>query len=262
MNIVNFPGIGLTFNIDPVAFSVFGKDIYWYGIIISFGFLIAILFAVYESKRTGFNPEILMDVILIGTPTAIIGARIYYVTFNWESYRQNIWEVFAIWHGGIAIYGAIIASLISTIIYCRIKKIEIYKVFDIGAIGLLIGQIFGRWGNFVNQEAYGRETSLPWRMELYDIEQGRLMAVHPTFLYESIWNLIGLITILLYRKRKKVDGEIFYLYIAFYGLGRFWIEGLRTDSLYLLNFRISQLIAAISVVAGITMLTYLRREKI
>ncbi len=257
---VKFPGLGLNFNIDPVAFSVFGKEIYWYGIIISFGFLIAILFAVYESKRTGLNPEVMMDVVLVGTPTAIIGARIYYVIFNWGSYAENFWEIFAIWHGGIAIYGAIIAAIISTFIYCRVKRIKIYEVLDIGAFGLLIGQTVGRWGNFVNKEAYGRETTLPWRMELFDIEQQRILAVHPTFLYESLWNVIGLIGLLIYRRRKKVDGEIFFLYVFWYGLGRFWIEGLRTDSLYFVGLRVSQGVAALSVVIGIIAFIYLRKK--
>lgn len=251
MQPIVFPGLGLKFIIDPTAFTIFGIPIYWYGIIISTGFLLAILLTTYEAKRVGLDPEIIMDIALFGTPAAIIGARLYYVVFNWSAYKDNLSEIFAIRHGGLAIYGAIIAALITTVIYCKVKKINIWRVFDIGVLGLIIAQAIGRWGNFVNQEAYGEQTNLPWRMEVFDVQTQSRIAVHPTFLYESLWNVVGFLFLIWYRKRKKFHGEIFLFYTLWYGLGRFWIEGLRTDSLYLGNFRVSQIVAAISVIVSI-----------
>lgn len=260
MHPIKFPGFGLEFSIDPIAFEVFGKPIYWYGIIISMGFLLAMIIATMEAKRTGIDPEKFMDVVLIATPAAIIGARAYYVIFNWQAYRNNLSEIIAIWHGGMAIYGAIIAALITAVVYCKIKKVDLWKMFDVGALGFLVGQCIGRWGNFVNQEAYGGETSLPWRMEIFDQVQQAWVAVHPTFLYESLWNLVGFIALFWYRKKKRFNGELFLLYATWYGLGRFWIEGLRTDSLYWGAFRVSQLVAAVSVIVGILLVIYHRRK--
>ncbi|WHH58882.1 prolipoprotein diacylglyceryl transferase [Petroclostridium sp. X23] len=255
MQPIVFPGLGLEFTIDRAAFSVFGMPIYWYGIIISTGFLLGLMIAVHEAKRGGMDPEIMMDVTLFGTPAAIVGARLYYVVFY-----GNFNEILLIRQGGLAIYGAIIGALASTYIYCRVKKISVWKVFDVGALGLIIAQSIGRWGNFVNQEAYGGLTTLPWRMEILDIQSQTRIAVHPTFLYESLWNLLGFMFLLWYRKKKKHDGEVFLLYAFWYGLGRFWIEGLRTDSLYLGSFRISQIIAAISVVASVSIIYFLRKK--
>ncbi|MCG8500619.1 MAG: prolipoprotein diacylglyceryl transferase [Firmicutes bacterium] len=260
MQSIVFPGLGLEFSINIVAFELFGKSIYWYGIIISTGFLLAMVIATKEAKRVGVAPETFMDIVLIATPLAIIGARIYYVIFNWSTYKDNLSEIIAIWHGGLAIYGAIIAALMAAVVYCRIKGIGIWKIFDIAALGFLVGQIIGRWGNFINQEAYGSETMLPWRMEIFDVQQQARIAVHPTFLYESLWNLVGFIFIYMYRKRKKFDGEIFLLYASWYGLGRFWIEGLRTDSLYIGVFRVSQIVAALSVLFGAALLIYFRKK--
>ncbi|MGE4283695.1 MAG: prolipoprotein diacylglyceryl transferase [Clostridia bacterium] len=256
MQPIVFPGLGLKFSIDNIAFTIFGMPIYWYGIIISTGFLLALLLAIRESKRIGLDPDIIMDVVLFGTPSAIIGARLYYVIFY-----GNISEFFLIRQGGLAIYGAIIGAVISTYIYCRIKKVNVLEVLDVGALGLIIAQAIGRWGNFVNQEAYGGLTSLPWRMEIYDIQAQARIAVHPTFLYESVWNVAGFILLLWYRKKKKNEGEVFLLYALWYGLGRFWIEAMRTDSLYLGSFRISQIIAALSVAASAFAIYMLRKRK-
>jgi len=251
MEPIRFPGLGLEFFINPVAFSVFGKEIYWYGIIISVGFILAYLFVTYEARRLGENPEVITDVVLWGTPAAIIGARLYYVIFNWAEYKGNPKEIIAIWHGGLAIYGAIIAALITALLYCNFKKTSFWRIADMCCLGLLIGQAVGRWGNFVNQEAYGVQTSLLWRMEIYDEELAQRIAVHPTFLYESLWNVLGFLILLWYRKRKKFNGEVFLLYSLWYSLGRFWIEGLRTDSLYWGNIRISQLVAGVAVIGSI-----------
>ncbi|NLY42446.1 MAG: prolipoprotein diacylglyceryl transferase [Clostridiaceae bacterium] len=261
MQPIGFPGLGLEFNIDPVAFRAFGIPIYWYGIIISIGFMIAVILAHYEARRVGLNSEVILDVALYGTPSAIVGARLYYVLFNWSFYKNNIMEIFSIRHGGMAIYGAILAALLSTVIYCKINKVDLWKVCDIGALGLLIAQAIGRWGNFVNQEAYGGPTRLPWRMEIFDIDAQARISVHPTFLYESLWNLVGFLFLFWYRKRKKFDGEIFLLYGLWYGLGRFWIEGMRADSLYWGSFRISQVVAFVSVFLCAGLLIYYRKNK-
>jgi phosphatidylglycerol:prolipoprotein diacylglycerol transferase len=205
--------------------------------------------------------DTMVDIALYATPIAIICARIYFVFWNFKDYKDNLLSIFAIWEGGIAIYGGIIGGVATAYIYCRIKKIPWTKVFDVGAMGLLIGQIIGRWGNFVNVEAYGSETNLPWRMEIMNTEVGRIMSVHPTFLYESLWNLAGLIGLFFYRKHKKYDGEIFLLYATWYGLGRMWIEQLRVDSLpYTASFKISQIVAGISAIIGISLIIYFKNK--
>ena len=249
MNTVSFPGLGIELNINPVAIEIFGWSIYWYGIIIAAGLLTAVLVAVWDGKRAKLPSNAIEDVALLCIPAAIIGARLYYVVFKWTDYASNPLSILYIWEGGLAIYGAIITAVATAYIYCRIKKISWRKVFDIGAIGLLIGQAVGRWGNFVNAEAYGSATNVPWRMEIR--EAGRMIAVHPTFLYESLWNFIGLIGLLLYRRNKKFDGEIFILYITWYGLGRVWIEQLRADSLLIFGQKVSLLVAAMCVIIGV-----------
>ncbi|MBQ6907954.1 MAG: prolipoprotein diacylglyceryl transferase [Clostridia bacterium] len=237
---------------NPIAFTIFGIEVKWYAVIIISGLILGLLFAVWEGKRVGISTDTILDIVLIGTPSAIICARIYYVVFEWSYYSNNKDEIFKIWNGGIAIYGAIIGAVISAYIYCRIKKINVGKMFDIGAFGLLIGQSIGRWGNFVNAEAHGEATSLPWRMYIENISK----AVHPTFLYESLWNILGFFILFLYRKKKQFEGEIFLIYIAWYGIGRSIIEGLRTDSLYIggTNIRSSQILAIISAIICIIIL--------
>ncbi len=251
--------LGKELRINPVAFTVFGKEIYWYGIIIALGFCLALIYAYRESKRVNFSPDHIANVVLIATPVAIIGARLYYVVFNWEQYRGNLREIIAIWNGGIAIYGGLIAASIAGYFYCKYNKISFLHLADICSGGLFIGQIIGRWGNFVNSEAYGRETTLPWKMGVW--EMGKLKYVHPTFLYESLWNLLGFVILLLLRNRKTHSGQLFYFYIFWYGLGRVWIEGLRTDSLYLGPFRISQIVALLCITAGLFLLIKSRKEK-
>lgn len=248
---IAFPGLGIKpFNINPVAFEIFGKEVYWYGIIIALGLILAYLWAVSQSKREEVSQDTLTDLVIVGLPAAIICARIYYVIFSWENYKDNFLDVFKIWEGGIAIYGAVIGAFVAGYIYCRIKKISFYKITDIAAPCFLIGQAVGRWGNFINVEAYGSITDLPWRMLIVSEN----IAVHPTFLYESLWNITGFVILAKLSNKKPFEGFIFYMYLCWYGLGRVWIEGLRTDSLMLGNLRISQLVAFLCIVVSVLMI--------
>ena len=273
-NIVKFPALNLEFKINRIAIpsKVIGIDIYWYAIIIASGILLAFIYCSKEAKRQGMDNELFIDILLWGIPSGVIGGRLYYVIFKWEYYSKNLGEIFAIRDGGLAIYGAIIFAVLSVYIYTKRNKINTLKVFDIGAIGLLIGQAVGRWGNFFNQEAFGGNTSLLWGMtsekicaylemlKNKGINVDPTLPVHPTFLYESLWNLAGVIIFNYLIKRKKFDGQIFFLYIIWYGFGRMLIEGLRTDSLYFLGFRISQIIGALSVILGTVLYILLRKK--
>lgn len=248
INTISFPGLGIgPFRISETI-SFFGFSVHWYGIIIATGIVLAVLFGMKICQEHGLTKDNITDILLYGLPSAIICARIYYVIFEWGEYKDNLWDVFKIWKGGIAIYGAVIGACISTYIYCKGKKINVMSTFDVGAFGLLIGQICGRWGNFVNAEAFGSATSLPWGMQIAEISSN--MTFHPTFLYESLWNMGVLLILIFRRKKRSYDGELFLLYVTFYGLGRLWIEGLRTDSLYLGPVRISQLVALLCVITG------------
>ena len=268
MNPIVFPGLGLELNINRVAFSVFGKDIYWYGIIIACGFVLAVIYCYYNAKRFGIEKDRVIDFILFAAPGGIIGARIYYVLFYpslyWNADGSFNWkEAIAIWDGGLAIYGGVIAAIIILLIFCRVNRIKFLAFADLGSYGLLIGQAVGRWGNFCNQEAYGGPTNLPWRMGL--TVAGEYIEVHPTFLYESLWNAVGLaFAHFVLRKHRKFDGEVFLFYLSWYGLGRMWIEGMRTDSLYLFNtgIRVSQLLAGLCfVIAGALLLVLVMKLK-
>ena len=256
VNAIAFPGLHLGPFMVRESFQLFGLTIHWYGVIIAVGILAAYIFCTHIAKDYGLTKDNLLDIVIFGLPSSVICARIYYVIFEWNSYKDNLIDILKIWEGGIAIYGAVIGACLSTYIYCRVKKINVLKAFDIGAYGLLIGQIFGRWGNFVNAEAYGAITNLPWRMELLDLG----IAVHPTFLYESFWNL-GVFLILVFRRKKMTfDGEAFLSYITLYGLGRGWIEGLRTDSLFLGPVRISQIVAGACVIIGVILIFVNKRK--
>lgn len=246
---IGFPNLGLEFTLNRVACTVLGKDIYWYGIIICAGFILAALYVSSRTKEFGITSDNLMDCLIICVPLGIICARIYYVVFEWSYYAEHPGEIIAIWKGGIAIYGGIIGTLIGLFVYSRVKKLSFASLCDLAAFGLLIGQCIGRWGNFVNGEAHGGLTILPWGMT---IDGGSM--VHPTFFYESLWNLIGFILLHFYSKKRKFKGEMALLYVAWYGAGRAWIEGLRTDSLYIGPVRVSQLLAAISCIAAIAVL--------
>lgn len=246
---ISFPLLG-DWSIDPSAsFTLFGRTFYWYGVIIAVGFILAMLYCARHCRRCGIEPDTLYDFLIWMIPIAIIGARLYYVIFQWGDYRAHPIDALKIWEGGLAIYGGVIAGLLTGIVWCRKKKIPFGAMADVCAPGLLIGQCIGRWGNFVNGEAHGGPTTLPWGMTI----DGQSM-VHPTFLYESLWNLAGFVLLHFYSKKRRFKGEIALLYAAWYGAGRAWIEGLRTDSLYIGSVRVSQLLAIISCIAAIAVL--------
>ncbi|MGW8822771.1 prolipoprotein diacylglyceryl transferase [Paenibacillus lautus] len=228
-----------TLLIDPVAFSIGSLRVHWYGLILGLGALAGLLLAIREGKRFGIPQEFFMDLLLLGVPSAIIGARIYYVAFKWEDYKDNFLDVFKIWNGGIAIFGALIGAIICALIFVRRKGYNFWRIADICAPSLLAGQIIGRWGNFVNQEAYGgpvSESFLRGELHLPDfiVNQMNVQGVfhHPTFLYESLWNLLGIVILLIIRRQKFLRaGELFIGYFIWYSIGRFFIEAVRTDSL-------------------------------
>lgn len=255
---VKFPGLGLEYKIDPVAFSIGEHPVYWYGIIIAIGLFLAIIYANFSAKRYNVNNDKLINCALVGIITGIIGARFYYCFFEWEYYSKNPIEVFYINNGGLAIYGGIIGALLGGLIVAKIQRMKFMPVLDIAMVGFLIGQGIGRWGNFMNQEAFGSETTLPWGM----VSEGTGgVIVHPCFLYESVWCLLGFIILHFYGKfKQKYAGQIFYLYLVWYGFERMIVEGLRSDSLYLpfqildFNIKVSQFLSAIIFLVGIFML--------
>lgn len=252
---ISFPGLGLSFNPSRVAFSIGSKPIYWYGIIIAVGFLLAVLYAMRRCKQFGLTQDNIIDMLICAVPSAIVCARAYYCIFEWELYKDDPIRVLFIWEGGLAIYGGIIGAMLAVLVYTKVAKVKTSAMLDIGGLGLLIGQSIGRWGNFINREAFGTMTGSFLRMGLTDAN-GATIYVHPTFLYESLWNALGLLILHFLSKRRKYDGQVFVMYIGWYGLGRVFIEGLRTDSLYLMgtNLRVSQLVAGICVVFAVVFL--------
>ncbi|NLJ98968.1 MAG: prolipoprotein diacylglyceryl transferase [Tissierellia bacterium] len=241
---------------NPVAFKIFGIEVMWYGIFISLGVVIGTILALREAKRLGIEEDTVIDLLLYAIPIALIGARIYYVIFSWDYYGKNLKEIFNFRGGGLAIHGAVIAASIVAIIFARIRKVDFWQIADICAPGLILGQAIGRWGNYVNQEAYGIPTDLPWGIIVDGVK------VHPTFLYESIWNFMVFLFLLWYRRnRSKVSGEIFLLYLMLYSVIRFFVEGLRTDSLMLGSIRVAQLVSVIGVLASLYYLLKRRKEK-
>ena len=264
MNTVSFPGLGLSFQVKSVAFRLFNWPIHWYGLIIATGFLLAVLFCGKRARRFGIEQDDILDLLLYAVPLCIIGARLYYVVFYLDRYRLqdgslDFGAMIRIWDGGLAIYGGIIMAIIVAAVFCKKRKISFFSLADLGSYGLLIGQLVGRWGNFVNVECYGGPTDLPWRMGIFETVNGvyQYSEVHPTFLYESLWNLTGLILLaFVLEKYRKFDGQIFLSYMAWYGLGRAWIEGLRTDSLYFFStgLRVSQVLAIIFCVVAVVIL--------
>lgn len=239
---------------DPVAFEIFGIPVRWYGIIMAFGIMAGLVYALRESKRVGMDENIILDLVIYGIPAGIIGARLYYVVFNWGYYSKDPWQILNIRGGGLAIHGTLIAAVLTGIVYSRVKRINFWTLADIASPGLIMGQAIGRWGNFMNREAHGTPTDLPWGIMVDGVK------VHPTFLYESLWNLSVLAVLLWYRKRKKAEGNVFLLYIILYSVGRFFIEGLRTDSLMLGGIRAAQLVSAAAVIAGTAFLYYRGRN--
>ena len=271
MGTVSFPGLGLEFQLNRVAFHVGSWPVYWYGVIIAAGFLLAVMYCSRQAPRFGIRQYDIIDMLFFAVPLSIIGARVYYIIFYPELYRRTdgSWDFGAmvrIWDGGLAIYGGVIMAVITLLVFCKVRKIKFLAFADLGSYGMLIGQMVGRWGNFVNIEAHGGPTDLPWRMGIYQYVDGtrQYMEVHPTFLYESLWNLAGLLLLIwVGKKHRKFDGQIFLGYFAWYGVGRGFIEGLRTDSLYFLNtpIRVSQVFGFATAAVAIILLVILLTRK-
>ncbi len=260
-NYISFPGIGIgEMKINKIAFSLFGRDIAWYGIIITLGIILAVLYVINRGKYEGISEDDIIDYAIFTIPLAIIGARLYYVLTSLDQYDSFL-EMIAIWEGGLAIYGAVIGGALTIAAVSYFKKKKILKLFDMACPAVMIGQMIGRWGNFMNAEAHGGVTDIFIRMGIRSEYMDKAIYVHPTFLYESLWNLLGFLLINAYYKKKKYHGEIFFMYIAWYGLGRFFIEGLRTDSLYVGPFRISQVIGLVSFIVGASCLVYMYFKK-
>ena len=252
---IAFPGLGIgEFTVNRVAFKLFGREVAWYGLIIAIGMIVAVAYVIYRTREyVGINTDDVIDFTLFVIIFGVIGARLYYVLTS--DYDYTFLEAFEIWNGGLAIYGGIIGGGLAALAVCYVKKIRPQCFFDMLAPGVMIAQAIGRWGNFCNGEAYGSETALPWGMKLSHVYSAdyvkEIGTVHPTFLYESLWNVLGFVLInLLYRKR-KFDGQIILTYFAWYGFGRMFIEGLRTDSLYVGPFRISQVVGLLSCLAAV-----------
>ena len=251
---ISFPMFGEGFSISPPSFIQIGSfPVYFYGIIIALGFLLAVLYHVKFHNRLDIKMDDIFDLMLFAVPAAIIGARLYYVLFNWSLYADDLLGIFRIRDGGLAIYGGVIGTAIALYFRCKHKKIPLGPAMDVAAFGLLIGQSVGRWGNFINREAYGYTTDIFCRMGITP-PGGETFFVHPAFLYESLWNILGLVILhFLCKTRRRYSGQFFILYVFWYGLGRFFIEGLRTDSLWLVQdvIRVSQLLALLSAAAAL-----------
>ena len=273
---ISFPIFGEGFIINPPrSVSIFGFNIFLYGILMAFGFLLGMLYLLKRRDAFGLTSDNIFDMVLLAVPSGVIGSRLYFVIFNASDYfgESGRWQdIFNLRLGGLAIYGGVIGAGLAFFIYSRIKKVSLARLADAGSFGLFIGQIIGRFGNFVNREAFGTETTVPWRMGLSGYVPRQLSAmfgspvtyehatvyVHPTFLYEALWNTVGFVFLHIFSKKRKVkyDGQLFLIYVAWYGFGRYMIEGLRTDSIFLLNtnIRVSQLLAALSFAAAAAIL--------
>ena len=254
---ISFPFLGDWIINPPSSFTLFGKTIYFYGVIIAMGFLLGILWIAKNSRKAGIKEDDIYDVIIWTIPFSIIGARLYFVLFSLDYYIANPSKIIAVWEGGLAIYGGIIAGILVILLVCRHKKMNVLNALDLIMGGLLIGQILGRWGNFFNREAFGAQTEIFCRMGLTSPD-GTTIYVHPTFLYESLWNLMLfiVISVMLRHGKRKYNGQLFLVYLFGYGVGRALIEGLRTDSLYIghTNIRVSQLLSVILVIVAGTLL--------
>jgi phosphatidylglycerol:prolipoprotein diacylglycerol transferase len=277
---INFPNMGIYMDHVGKSITVFGFEIMYYGMIIGSAILIGFLIATAEAKRTRQNPEDYLDMGIIGVIAGIVGARIYFVAFSWDMYKDNLLDILNTRQGGLAIYGGVIAAVITVFVCAKVKHLSAPQIFDTVALALLNGQLIGRWGNFFNREAFGEYTNSLFAMQLpldavrssdvtktmnahiQVVDGVSYIQVHPTFLYESLWCLILFIILFLYRKHKKYEGELFLLYLFGYGLGRVWIEGLRTDQLLIpgLGFPVSQLLAGVIVVLCLGALIYLRKN--
>ena len=252
---ISFPALDLVMN-PGRAITIGPLTVHYYGAIIAFGLILGVMYACRRSKDFGLKEDDLIDGVLWVTPFAIICARAYYVIFRWaEEYAANPISALYIWQGGLAIYGGVIGAVIGIIVFCKCRKIKPLVVLDVVSLSFLIGQSIGRWGNFFNREAFGAETDVLWKMGLMKAS-GEIIYVHPTFLYESLWNACGLVILHFASKRRKFDGQVALGYMAWYGLGRCMIEGLRSDSLYIGPFRVSQLLAGVSCIVAVSLLVW------
>lgn len=278
---ISFPNLGIYLENVGQSITVFGFEIAYYGMIIGLGVVAGILMAAHEAKRTKQNPETYYDLAIYAVILSVIGARIYYVVFSWDQYKNDLLSIFNIRQGGLAIYGGVITAIIVVIVFARVKKLSFWQLADTAVLGLISGQIIGRWGNFFNREAFGEYTDnllamrLPMDAVRYsDVTETMLehaevvdgisyIQVHPTFLYESSWNLGVLLILLCWRKHKKFEGEIFLMYLFGYGVGRAWIEGLRTDQLLIpgIGWPVSQVLAVVLVVVSATLIVMIRSKK-
>ncbi len=276
---IRFVHLGIEIGHLNKSFTIFGFEIAYYGLIIACGMLLAMLLVFYEAKKTGQNVENYYDFAIWLLVFSVIGARLYYVAFEWDQYKDNLTDIFKTRNGGMAIYGGVLAGILTAVIYTKIKKLNFWQIADTTILGLLQGQIIGRWGNFVNREAFGGFTDNLFAMQIKLDEVGGVISdsirthiqivdgveyiqVHPTFLYESLWNLALLILILIFKKYKKFHGEMFAWYVTGYGIGRFFIEGLRTDQLItpVVNIPVSQIVSVVLAITGIIIVTVGRRR--
>ncbi len=252
---VSFPGLGIETELSPVAFKIGSFSIYWYGIIIAAGFILAVVYCMKIAKKHSVNEDKLLNCVIVGMITAVVGARAYYVAFSWDSFKGDPAAIINIHGGGLAIYGGLIGALLGGLTAAKIQKMKLLPILDVAVFGFLIGQGIGRWGNFMNQEAFGSKTSMPWAMVS---EKTGGVGVHPCFLYESVWCITGFLVLhFVVSRRQRFDGELFYFYLIWYGAERALVEGLRSDSLYLpkTNIRVSQLFSIILCITGAVLLT-------
>lgn len=277
---IRFPHLGIYLPNVGKTISVFGFDIAYYGITIAIAMIVGISIALHEAKRTGQNQDTYLDLLMLTMLTSVLGARIYYVIFSWDNYKDNLGEILNIRNGGLAIYGGIIAGVITVFIYSKIKKMKFLQIADTVCMGLAAGQIIGRWGNFFNREAFGEYTNnlLAMQLPVSAVRENEITSsmwnhvvtiggveyiqVHPTFLYEGLWNFMVLLFLFWFRKRKKFEGELFFCYLAGYGSGRFWIESLRTDQLLLpgIHVPVSQMLSAVLVIVSLSVIICKRRK--
>ena len=276
-NTVSFPKLNIELPVYSTAFTIFGFEIKWYGILIMIGLLLAVVYCFKRMKSVGIDDDRATNVVFAGFIGAIICARLYYVIMEWDSFKDDLISIVMVREGGLAIYGGIIGAVVVGFIAARINKLRFMPLMDLVGMGFLIGQAFGRWGNFFNHECYGSNTNLPWGMtspriqaelsaeasqilELTGVTVDPTQPVHPCFLYESLWCIIGFVLLHIYSKHRKFDGELFLIYIGWYGLGRMIIEGLRTDSLMIGHLRVSQLVAGFCVIISIAAIIYMRNK--
>ena len=277
---IRFPHLGIYLPNVGKTISVFGFDIAYYGITIAIAMIVGISIALHEAKRTGQNQDTYLDLLMLTMLTSVVGARIYYVIFSWSNYKDNLGEILNIRNGGLAIYGGIIAGVITVFVYSKITKMKFLQIADTVWMGLAAGQIIGRWGNFFNREAFGEYTNnlLAMQLPVSAVRKNEITSamwnhvvtiggveyiqVHPTFLYEGLWNLMVLLFLFWFRKRKKFEGELFFCYLAGYGAGRFWIESLRTDQLLLpgIHVPVSQMLSAVLVIVSLSVIICKRRK--